>query len=44
MDNMFGGYSPAKQMVNNRRRQDMERMEMEAEKAEKCKCEGGGHG
>jgi hypothetical protein len=44
MDNMFGGYSPAKQLVKNRRRQDMERMEMEAKEAEKCKCEGGSHG
>jgi len=47
MDNMFGGYSPAKHMVKNRRRTDAEMMEMEAREAEKCGCKdmkGVGHG
>jgi hypothetical protein len=44
MNNMFGGYSPAKQLVKNKRRAEMERMEAEAKEAEKCKCEGGSHG
>ena len=42
MDNMFGGYSPAKQMVKNRRREEMERMEKEVmeamEKDHECGC------
>lgn len=38
MSNMFGGYSPAKQMIKNKRRMDMERMEMEAKEAEKGEC------
>ena len=42
MDNMFGRYSPAKQVVKNRRRQEMERMEMEAKEAmeddHECGC------
>lgn len=41
MDNMFGGYSPAKQMVRNKRRSEMERMEMEAREADKCGCKEG---
>ena len=44
MDNMFGGYSPAKMMVRKKNRMAMEEMEHEAKEAEKCKCEGGGHG
>jgi hypothetical protein len=49
MDNMFGGYSPAKQMVRNKRRAEMEKMEMEAREAEKGECgckdmKGVGHG
>jgi hypothetical protein len=44
MDNMFGRYTPAKQMVKNKRRAEVEKMEMEAKEAEKCKCEGGSHG
>jgi hypothetical protein len=39
MNNMFGRYSPAKQMVKNRRRAEMERMEKEAkEKDHECGC------
>ena len=44
MDNMFGRYTPANQAVKNRRRSEMERMEMEAREADKCKCEGGSRG
>jgi hypothetical protein len=44
MDNMFGRYTPSKQMVKNKRRAEVERMEMEAKEAEKCKCEGGSRG
>ncbi len=44
MDNIFGRYTPAKQMVKNRRRAEVERMEMEAKEADKCKCEGGSRG
>lgn len=44
MDNMFGRYSPANQLVKNKRRVAQEEMEHEAKEAEKCKCEGGGHG
>ena len=44
MDNMFGGYSPAKMMVKKKNRMAMEEMEHEAKEAEKCKCEGGSHG
>jgi hypothetical protein len=44
MDNMFGGYSPAKQMVKNKRRAEVERMEMEAKEAEKCGCKEENHG
>jgi hypothetical protein len=42
MNNMFGGYSPAKQLVKNRRRAEMERMEKEAMEAmendHECGC------
>jgi len=39
MNNMFGRYSPAKQMVKNRRRAEMERMEAEAnERNHECGC------
>jgi hypothetical protein len=38
MDNMFGGYTPAKQMVKNKRRAEVERMEAEAKEAEKSNC------
>ena len=42
MNNMFGRYSPAKQMVKNRRRAEMERMEAEAKEAmendHECGC------
>jgi hypothetical protein len=46
MDNMFGRYTPAKQMVKNKRRAEMERMEMEAKEAEKgeCGCKEESHG
>jgi hypothetical protein len=39
MNNMFGGYSPAKQLVKNRRRAEMEKMEKEAmENDHECSC------
>jgi hypothetical protein len=42
VNNMFGGYSPAKQLVKNRRRAEMERMEKEAMEAmendHECGC------
>ena len=45
---MFGRYTPAKQMVNNKRRAEMEKMEMEAKEAEKaekeCGCKDESHG
>jgi hypothetical protein len=41
--NLYGRYSPAKQMIKNRRREEMEKMEaekleMEAREAEKSNC------
>jgi len=42
--NLFGQYSPAKQMVKNRARKAQEDMEAKMAEEEECSCKGGSHG